>query len=566
MTDVISRRDVLLGAPSAAVSAMLPVRAEVAAQGRGSSHVSHAVAVPTFHSIGLYWRPRSVSSDRTAAVSYRAATNAIWKKGHSLWLDRRVHAGVPERSRECRGSIVGLQPGTEYEIEIRMEPDGERVRLVARTWDHEFPVGRKIGLAPKSNKTLEIQESGSPGAYVLYSPSQRARAENDVDGKADYNIIIDASYVIVRQLDLRNARRHAIVLRRRAHHVVIENNDISGWGRIAEDGFGVDGDSAISNDETDDGKDRVGSAEIRTIVIQNNKIHHPRSNSNHWKQFRKRYGSSHPAGPQAITLWDTGGNHVIRNNEIYSDEGRYFNDGIGGGENFGYYGSPGPDSDIYANRISHCWDDAIESEGGNTNVRIWGNFIDKTYIMIGASPTTFGPLYIFRNVCYRGRYSSQHNFNTGAFIKAQSKQVRDHFWGGGRVYVYHNTLLRTSAQEGTYAGVSGFGTDLLNYVSRNNIYDNTKSGMENLGPGSPNDFDNDLYTSMQGVGEQQRHGIHARPRYQSVEDFTLVKGSAGHDDGAFIPNFSDEFVGLAPDRGAQELGAAPLRFGCSPEW
>jgi hypothetical protein len=199
-------------------------------------------------------------------------------------------------------------------------------------------------------------------------------------------------------------------------------------------------------------------------------------------------------------------------------------------------------------------------------VRIWGNFLDKTYIMIGASPTTLGPLYIFRNVCYRGRYSSQHNFNTGAFLKAQSKHMRKEFWGGGRVYVYHNTLLRTSPREGTYAGVSGFGTDLLNYVSRNNIYDNTKSGMENLGPDSPNDFDYDLYTSMQGVGEQQRHGIQAQPRYQSLDAFTLVEGSAGHDDGVVIPNFNDGFVGNAPDRGAQELGAAPLRFGCSPRW
>ena len=397
-------------------------------------------------------------------------------------------------------------------------------------------------------------------------PSQGDRASIDVAGNADYNVIVDSSYVIVRGLDLRNARRHAIVLRRNAHHVVIEDNDISGWGRVAEDGLGVDGDSGISNDEALHGQRRGAWPEVKAIVIQNNKIHHPRSNSNHWKQFRQIYGSAHPAGPQAITLWETGGNHVIRNNEIYSDEGHYFNDGIGGGENFGYGGGPGPDSDIYGNKISHCWDDAIESEGGNANVRIWGNFLDKTYVMIGASPTALGPLYIFRNVCYRGRYSPQHNFNSGVFLKAQSRQVGNHLWGGGRVYVYHNTLLRTSSGEGTYVGISGFGTKLMGYVSRNNIYDNTKVAIEGFDDDSTNSFDYDLYTTVQVGGGHERHGVTARPRYASLEVLELSKGSAGHDDGVPIPNFSDGFVGNAPDRGAQELGAPPLRFGRTRKW
>jgi hypothetical protein len=305
---------------------------------------------------------------------------------------------------------------------------------------------------------------------------------------------------------------------------------------------------------------------VRAIVIQNNKIHHPRSNSNHWKQFRKLYGSTHPAGPQAITLWETGGNHVIRYNEIYSDEGHYFNDGIGGGENFSLGGGPGADSDIYCNRISHCWDDAIEAEGGNLNVRIWSNFLDQSYVMVGASPTVLGPLYVFRNLCYRGRYSPHHNFNTGIFMKAQSKKVGNKFWGGGRVYVYHNTLLRTSSREGTYAGVSGFGSSLLNYVSRNNIYDNNKPPVENALDSSTNDFDYDLYTSTQDMGTQERHGIEAQPRYISDKTFELQPGSPGHDDGVVIPNFSDGYFGSAPDRGAQEAGSPPLHFGRIHEW
>jgi hypothetical protein len=567
MRSVISRRHILVGAPCLVIGSLSSVGVHLGAQEQTRFPTGRISAIPTFHSIGLYWRSSSGAPDREASVSYRESGSAVWRKGHNLWFDERTHEKIPERGREYRGSIVGLQPRTEYEIELHIEASGEWVRTLAKTWNEEFPIGKAVRLPPTSAETLKVTGSGSPAGYVLYAPSEGDRALNDVAGNADYNVIIDASYVIVRGLGLRNAGRHAIVLRRGAHHVIIEDNDISGWGRVAEDGFGVDGDSGISNDETLDGQRRRSWPEIKAIVIQNNKIHHPRSNSNHWKQFRQIYGSTHPAGPQAITLWETGGNHVIRNNEIYSDERHYFNDGIGGGENFGYGGAPGPDSDIYGNKISHCWDDAIESEGGNANLRIWGNFLDKTYVMIAASPTALGPLYIFRNVSYRGRYSPQHDFNTGVFLKAQSRKVGNQFWGGGRVYVYHNTLFRTSSGEGTYVGITGFGTKLLGYVSRNNIYDNTKVAIEGFDDDSTNDFDYDLYTTVQDGGEHQRHGVTARPRYAaSPGEYGLVEGAPGQDDGIVIPNFSDAFIGKAPDLGAQELGGPILRFGLAHNW
>jgi hypothetical protein len=566
MAEGFSRRRVMVAAPYLAVGGVYAVAPHLKAEARTDLSTRPALAVPTFHSIGLYWQALSGSPNRRASVRYRQAGSSIWKAAHSMWFDPRAHVGISERGSEYRGSIVGLQRGTAYEIELGVEPDGDRYLLSATTWSDDFPIGRTVHVPKMSNASLEIRQSGVPGGFILYSAGQGDRATNDVSGKAEYNVIVDASYVIIRGLDLRNAARHAIILRRGAHHVVIEDNDISGWGRIADDGFGVDGDSAISNDEAPYGEPRGAWREVRAIVIQNNKIHHPRSNSNHWKQFRKLYGSTHPAGPQAITLWETGGNHVIRYNEIYSDEGHYFNDGIGGGENFSLGGGPGADSDIYCNRISHCWDDAIEAEGGNLNVRIWSNFLDQSYVMVGASPTVLGPLYVFRNLCYRGRYSPHHNFNTGIFMKAQSKKVGNKFWGGGRVYVYHNTLLRTSSREGTYAGVSGFGSSLLNYVSRNNIYDNNKPPVENALDSSTNDFDYDLYTSTQDMGTQERHGIEAQPRYISDKTFELQPGSPGHDDGVVIPNFSDGYFGSAPDRGAQEAGSPPLHFGRIHEW
>src|SRR5205085_4032503 len=57
---------------------------------------------------------------------------------------------------------------------------------------------------------------------------------------------------------------------------------------------------------------------MERTIVQRNRIHHPRYGANSWSW-------DHPAGPQAITYSHCGGNHVIRYNEIYSEDGHYFN-------------------------------------------------------------------------------------------------------------------------------------------------------------------------------------------------------------------------------------------------
>ena len=56
-----------------------------------------------------------------------------------------------------------------------------------------------------------------------------------------------------------------------------------------------------------------------------------------------------------------------------------FNDSMGEVHNFSYDGFPNRDSDVYGNYISHCWDDGIEIEGANMNVRVWENYITMTF-------------------------------------------------------------------------------------------------------------------------------------------------------------------------------------------
>jgi hypothetical protein len=56
---------------------------------------------------------------------------------------------------------------------------------------------------------------------------------------------------------------------------------------------------------------------------------------------------------------------------------------IGGGSNGSSRGSPGPDSDIYGNLVSNCWDDGLEVEGGS---RIVKHTVSRNNILHVRSP------------------------------------------------------------------------------------------------------------------------------------------------------------------------------------
>ena len=370
------------------------------------------------------------------------------------------HSGSNSRNSEYRGSLIGLTPDTSYEVEVSLV-GGATETVKAKTWTEKFPIAKTIVLPETSDQTLTITKSGSASGYVLYTRADGGAATIDVQGSKDTNITIDASYVIVRGVSLKNAGRHGIKILNASHDVVIEENDISGWGRIASDGFGEDYDGAVYSN----------SKEIERIIVQRNRMHHPRSDSNNWDEYRDLYSTAHPMGAQSIVFFDSKGNHVFRYNDVYSDDDHYFNDCMGAGENFSQAGFPNRDSDIYGNHLSQCWDDGIESEGANQNVRIWGNFIEKTYVKVAVASTSIGPIYVFRNIAGEARRNSVDAWDDvehGGFLKTKDTE------GGGRIFVFHNTILQPAPPSGTQYPLGcdlglGHGGPMVNVTSRNNI-------------------------------------------------------------------------------------------------
>jgi hypothetical protein len=516
------------------------------------------LAIATFHCLGLYWSPPGGAADKQVLIRYRPQGDSSWNEG--LPMRYNPIANTDEDLTDYRGSIVHLAAGTTYELELTLAGTSTRAQLTATTWREDFPVGPTIRVG-HGDQPLAITQSGTPEGYRLYDGRG---ATIDVRHQHDNCVTIDASYVIVRGLKLRGAgdakntssKPIGAVLIKGGHDIVIEDCDISDWGRLDQQrGFGFDYESAIFS----------RAASLQRLVIQRCKLHDPTFDGSSW--YEPKY-PTHSEGPQCISLFNAGGNHVIRYNECWSDMDHMFNDIIGGGSNGSYRGSPGPDSDIYGNFVSHCWDDGLEVEGGSRNVRVWDNYITQSMMMIGNAACSIGPLYIWRNVCARSQ--SQPGAGGGNFLKMGFADG-DH-WMIGHMYIFHNTIFRSDE----WLPTGGLGGNRLvkHTVSRNNIL-HVRSPQNYSASNNRQNVENDCdYDLMNGrfPSEQEKHGVQGEPVYAAgagfdsatkTGSFQLVPASPGADAGEVIPNFSGAFQGSAPDMGAHQRGAPPMRFGAA---
>jgi len=520
-----------------------------------ATSAAEPTAVATFHSLGLYWTPDSGASvDRQVEVRFREPQGS-WRDG--LPMRFNPIAGTDEDLADYRGSLVHLKPGTSYEIELTLEGTSETSTLQTSTWPEQFPEGTVVTV-DDSSATLDISESGTASGYRIFDGQG---ATIDVAGVETYNIVIDASYVIVRNLNLKGASDSAIRIYG-GHDIVIEDVDISEWGSLDWDGdFAQNGDAGIYSS--------VG--ELTRVVVQRSRIHHPNHDSNSWEEYNCRGPdpsdcSYHPAGAQTIIFYNSAGNHVLRFNELYSELGHYFNDTMGAGSNGSYVGFPGHDSDIYGNYVADSWDDGIEAEGGNRNVRIWGNYVEDSYLALANAATSIGPLYIWRNVSGQCR-KDENDDSAGPFLKMG--YAGSESWMTGHMYLFHNTILNVDDQ-----GCSGFGGSgrfIHHAVSRNNVLHVRSSHSRSISTNpdnTDNDFDYDLFSA--GVPDgHEANGLSGMPSYESglfdratlTGDFRLQSSTLGFDDGVRLPGFNDDFRGAAPDMGAHEAGSDPIRYG-----
>ncbi len=524
------------------------------------SQVSAPTAVPTFECIGVYWSPAGGCADKAVLVEYREEGAGEWKQG--LPMKYNPIAGTDEDLADYRGSIVNLAPGTAYDIRLTLEGTSTTAEFSANTWSDDFPVGETVRVGDMDS-TLTLTTSGRPDGYLLVDGRG---ATIDVDDKADYCIEVRANYVIIRGFTLKNAKKCGIRLYD-CHDVVIEDCDISGWGEITKYGYGMDYQAGVYST----------SHSLTRVVVQRCRIHDPRSGANHWGQKNPVNASwtpldsddmYHPEGPHGIAFEESAGNHVIRYNEIFSSPGHYFNDILGFGWNSSYRGFPGADSDIYGNYLANCWDDGIEAEGGDRNVRIWNNYLEEVYLPIANASVSIGPLYVWQNVsgrCYSPPESIYGQY--GGFMKMG--YAGDASWMTGHTYLFNNTVLQPNGEGAGGLGANSpdwGGDEIRHCVTRNNLL-HARPGVPSIATNPHNtdvDFDYDL-CSGDYPESHEAHGVKGTPIYgpgfgfDREGNFQLSPESKGYRAGVRIPNFCDGSE--HPDMGAHQSGAPDIQYG-----
>ncbi len=503
-------------------------------------------AVATFECIGLTvpFTGAPGPEDR-CAVRYR-------RRGEKAW-----HVGLPlvayRPESEYRGSLVALEPNAIYDVACELGGPGapKEARAVAasvRTWAEDVPVGRVVRLpAGVTRGPLVIGDRGTPEAWVLYT-SAEGGSTIDAGTAADHAVTFDgASCVVFHGVTVRGGRKDCIAVNG-SDHVRIRRCDIAGWGAAVtrkeglEKGLYVNAEGKTVNFQAGVRVQR-GS---RQVVVEENFIHAPRGTANAW-----RYG--HPMGPQGVILASTGGNNVVRHNDMIGSESHWWNDAIESIANRAVTGGPYRDTDIYGNVLAFCNDDGTELDGGQINVRYWHNWIDKALCGVSCAPNRRGPSYVFRNLIV---LTGEEFFKTGAGFKMGGDRYSD----PGLSLLLHNTVWTTG--NGLTSGHYGKGPTPM--VTRNNVFagplaDNGRIRYRHRRGG---DFDYDLLPANGLYGLRpvpaawEAHGATGSPTFRDRRkgDFRLAAGSKGIDAGARLPGFNDGFAGEAPDMGAFERG------------
>jgi hypothetical protein len=438
------------------------------------------VEPPTLICLGFEWEITGDDNrNATAAISYRPSGHNDWKDGMPLLRMGgekifRAPYTVPDR---FAGSILDLEPDTEYEVRLTMkDPDGlsgqavHTVKVRTRPEPKAATGGRVLHVYPPSwrgNKeepnytglmaayagagtgdwNVVFQRKVGPGDLILvHAGLYKGDRRNYVDplsttfdgaylltakGTPDRPIVIRAAgdgEVIFdgdgafRLFDVMGAEYNLF------DGLTIRNTEVAFWAGV-KDVAGAKG-LTVRNCRVENVGIGINAqyAGSRDFYIADN-IFLGRDDRHRILGWASPglYGA-HPINSYyAIKVYGSG--HVIAHNAV-----AFFHDGI----SVCTHGVPEAEQelkavaiDIYNNDIQVTGDDFIEADGGVHNIRVMRNRgVNAAHTGLSAQPIFGGPAYYIRNIVY----------NTPVALK---------FNNPAGVIVYHNTIIaenRTAQQ------------------------------------------------------------------------------------------------------------------------
>ena len=300
---------------------------------------------------------------------------------------------------DFHGSIMGLKEDTVYEV--RIVNDGKTLEQASfKTWSSKVRIGKTVEIDPATYQApLVISDKGTPDAWVRYVVKGGV-----LDNKTDKaTIIVDgAEYVLIDDMTLRGAKNCINAIRiENSRQIRVRNCDIAGWSRegvqnfqrlTGDKRFGPGNGSYVDKRGKPINDDpainiRKGASEI---VVERCFIHDPVSTSVSWYYH-------HPEGPDAIAVAGPDHSTVIRWNDFIGSDRHRWNDGIAGPGNFSEHGGFNNNADIYGNFMIFANDDCIEVDGGQHNVRCYGNRFEGALCGVSVQGCMVGPSLVFDN-------------------------------------------------------------------------------------------------------------------------------------------------------------------------
>ena len=332
------------------------------------------------------------------------------------------------------GSLVGLKEDTRYEIRFK---DGHCVRTKSsfKTWKTDVPIKKTIEIDPRHfTAPFVISEKGTPEGWIRYVvKGDRLHNESTLPTFE----IAGAEYILLDGMKLTGVPGQRNVINIRDSKAVrVRGCDISGWGRVGSPNFSVffeeklkyKGRGSMYDENGDrinfDGAIIIGKG-ASEVVVERCYIHDSYTHTNSWYY-------SHPSGSECIIMDCPEHSTVIRYNDFIGSDGYCFNDCVEGARNFYPDGGFRQDADVYGNFMIFSNDDNIELDGGQKNIRVWGNRFESSYCGVSIQGCMVGPSFIWDNL-FSGM---QEEFGlSGQTIKTDRRNGN-----GARTFIWNNTL------------------------------------------------------------------------------------------------------------------------------
>ena len=526
---------------------------------------------PTVVTLGVFWPfAGDDDGDATGTVRFRAAGSSDWREGLELHRVRPDVVSGLAVAQGFGGSLFGLTPGTDWEIELTItDPDGGGAvqTLTASTrvvpGDPSSPTVVTVDSAAGLSAALQSAEPGDvielmAGLYTgpfSINASGTAADPIVVRGPAGGGAILDGglctdcnvlevygSFTHLESLTFRNANR-----------------------ALRFQGEGTEGNAVRYTRTENTNLGFGGRDDQRNFYICDNDLDGPLS----WPNVYTDDGGAN-ANVDGIVVFGTG--HVVCHNRL-SGWGDALKIGQDGGSSIDFYG----------NDVLSAYDNALEFDSALRNVRGFRNRFTNSYAPISFQPVFGGPVYAIRNVV----------------VNVAHEQLKFHSLGGTQetsgIYVLNNTFVSPAR-----ALTLSDSTTSHHFTLSNNLFiggdppengrtvewtggiDNGVFDFNGYHPDGAFNFEDagdwPSFAAMQGAGLYEVNGllVGASPFASGLVppgDYTqtivpstveLADGSAALDVGRLLANVNDGFDGSAPDLGAVEKGCAEPTYGPRP--